>query len=120
MKNLKIGILLMIICTLFTGVGEFLFKRSSETFQWDILILLTNYQLILGFSVCTLGAILLIIALKFGNLSTLYPIIALNFIWVTLISFFFFAEEINHFKIWAIVFVIFGIVLIARSDENDQ
>jgi drug/metabolite transporter (DMT)-like permease len=119
MKNLRIGITLVIICTFLTALGEFLFKQSSESFQWDLVSLLTNYYLIFGFLVYGLGAILLILALKFGDLSVIYPFIALNFIWVMMISFWLLGENITKLKILAIIFVFFGVILIAKGGKND-
>ncbi len=118
MKNLKLGILLMIICTLFTAVGQLFFKYGSVSFQWNLVGLITNYNLILGFAFYAIGAILLIIALKFGNLSVIYPFIALNFIWVMVISSLVLKEIINNFKIGAVILTIFGTILISRGNNG--
>lgn len=116
-KNLKLGILIMLLCTFFTAAGQLFFKYSSESFQWN-LSLLTNYNLLLGFFLYGLGALLLIIALKFGDLSVIYPIVSLTFIWVMLISVWFLGEKITNFKIGAVIFIIFGVILIARGSNG--
>ncbi len=116
-KNLKIGILIMLLCTLFTAAGQLFFKYSSESFQLN-LTLLTNYNFILGLVLYGVGALLLIIALKFGDLSVIYPFVSLTFIWVMFISARILGEEMNNFKIGAVIFIIFGVILIARGSDG--
>jgi drug/metabolite transporter (DMT)-like permease len=48
-------------------------------------------------------------ALKHGELSMLYPFVALSFVWVALISWRFFGETITSLKIAGIVAIIAGI-----------
>jgi drug/metabolite transporter (DMT)-like permease len=110
-----IGIVIMLICTVFTAVGQLFFKYSSETFSFNFVSLITNYNLIIGFLFYGLGAFFLIIALKFGDLSKIYPFVALNFVWVLLLSFFVLGEKINSFKINAVILIIFGVILIGGS-----
>ncbi|MBI2145836.1 hypothetical protein HYU22_00670 [Candidatus Woesearchaeota archaeon] len=114
----KTGIILIILCTLFTASGQILFKYGSEDFSFEIIRLLTNYHLLLGFVLYGMGAALLVLALKFGNLSVIYPFVSLTFIWVMFISAFIFGEVINSFKINAVILVIFGIVLIAGGSNG--
>jgi drug/metabolite transporter (DMT)-like permease len=119
-KNTKLGIFIMLICTLFTASGQFFFKHSAKTFQWDIVSLLTNYNLILGGCFYAMGAFLLIIALKYGDLSVVYPFVSLTFIWVMLISSIFFNEIINNFKVGAVIFIIFGVALVGQGAVNGK
>ena len=44
------------------------------------------------------NALLLILALRDGELSMLYPIIALTYVWVNLLSMYFFHDQINLLK----------------------
>ena len=119
-KNTKLGILIMLVCTIFTASGQFFFKHSAQTFQWDVFSLLTNYNLILGGCFYAVGAMLLIIALKYGDLSVVYPFVALTFVWVMLISSIFFGEIINNFKVGAVIFIIFGVILVGRGAADGK
>jgi undecaprenyl phosphate-alpha-L-ara4N flippase subunit ArnE len=116
-ENFKLGVLIILFCTIFTSVGQLFFKYSSETFTLNIFEMLTNYNLLLGFLFYGVGAALLIVGLKFGDLSRLYPIVSLNFVWVTIISVIFLGEKLNSFKINAVILVIFGVVLIGGSQK---
>jgi drug/metabolite transporter (DMT)-like permease len=117
-KNLKIGLLIMLLCTLFTAVGQLFFKYGSVNFGWSIAGLFGNYNLILGLFLYGLGAVLLIVALKFGDLSVIYPIVSFTFIWVMFISVWFLGEKITNFKIGAVIFIVFGVILIARGSNG--
>ena len=114
-NNLKLGIALMVLCTLFTAFGQLFYKYGSETFSFTLQGILTNHFLFLGFFFYGVGAIILMMALKYGNLSLLYPFVSLNFIWVTLLSVFKLNEHINSFKINAIILVILGVFFIGGS-----
>lgn len=119
-KNTKIGIIIMLICTLFTASGQFFFKQSSQSFQWDIFSLLTNHNLILGAFFYGIGAMLLILALKYGDLSVVYPFVSLTFIWVMIISSVFFNEIISNLKVGAVIFIIFGVILVGRGANHGK
>ncbi len=80
--------------------------------------LLINFYLILGLILCGAGSLLLIIALKFGDLSVIYPVVSLTFVWVMFISVWVLGEQINNFKIGAIIFIVFGVILIARGSNG--
>lgn len=119
-KDTKIGIIIMLVCTIFTALGQLFFKYGSASFELDFVKLITNYNLMLGFAFYGLGALLLITALKFGNLSIIYPFVSLTFVWVMFISAFVFGETINGFKLNAIFFIILGIVFIGGSEKSSK
>lgn len=117
-KNAVWAIFVMLLCTLFTSAGQLFFKLGSETASFN-LALLTNYNLIIGLVLYGTGALLLIVALKGGELSVLYPIIATSYIWVSLIAWRYFNESISSFKIFGIAFIILGVSLVGRGSRND-
>lgn len=104
----------MFICTVFTALGQFFFKLSTTNLVFD-LSLIYNYNLLLGLFFYGIGALLMIFALKYGELNTLYPIVSLTFIWVTLISVFILHETISLFKFSGIGVIIFGVFMIQRG-----
>ena len=69
------------------------------------------------------NALLLILALRDGELSMLYPIIALTYVWVNLLSMYFFHDQMNVWKAAGIALVIGGVALLggpARADEQNS
>ncbi len=113
------GIILMIFCTIFTTVGQVMFKITSNSIQYSILALLTNLPFILGLISYGIGALLLITALKYGELSVLYPIVSLTFVSVVIASALMFAEPITVIKIFGIGSIILGVSLLPRGKKDE-
>jgi multidrug transporter EmrE-like cation transporter len=79
--------------------------------------LLGNWQLLVGYSLHACNAFLLILALRDGELSMLYPIIALTYVWVNLLSMYFFHEHLNLWKCVGIALVIGGVALLGKASQ---
>lgn len=62
-----------------------------------------------------ISAILFIVALKHGNLSVLYPVIATSYVWVTLISFRVLHEPVSIAKFLGIALILCGVMLIVKN-----
>lgn len=79
-----------------------------------VIALLGNWPLLLGYSLHACNAFLLIMALRHGELSVLFPIYALSYIWVDLLSLYFFHEHMNIWKTAGILFIMGGVSLLGR------
>jgi multidrug transporter EmrE-like cation transporter len=115
-KSLK-PILLVVLCTLFTSSGQILWKLGAGNLN-SFIEIITNIPLIMGFVCYGLGAILLIISLKYGELSLIYPFIALSFIWVNLASIFLFGEFIAVINWVGIAAIMLGVSLIGYGGSK--
>lgn len=114
------AILLMLITTALTSTAQAMYKLGIDRLEFNIISIITNWPILLGLAIYVVGAVIMIIALKGGEVSVLYPIIATSYIWVTLISMIFFNETINILK-WAGVFVIVvGVSLIAFGSKQKE
>jgi undecaprenyl phosphate-alpha-L-ara4N flippase subunit ArnE len=60
----------------------------------------------------------LVLALREGELSVLYPIIALTYVWVTLASYVRLHEPPNAFKNLGVAAIIAGVVVISRGSRK--
>lgn len=69
----------------------------------------------MGLFCYAVGLFIGIVALRFGDLSVLYPLSSTTYIWVTLLSKYKLKENINFFKILGIGSIIFGVYLIGLS-----
>lgn len=112
------AIVLIIICTVLTSLAQILFKFGSTNFSFNPFLLIQNYFVIFGALCYAFGALLFILALKKGDLSTIYPFFATSYIWVMILSFFIFGEIITSFKIFGILFIIFGVSFIGIGGKN--
>jgi drug/metabolite transporter (DMT)-like permease len=80
--------------------------------------LLGNWKLVVGYCLHGCNAFLLILALRDGELSMLYPIIALTYVWVNLLSMYFFHEHLNLWKCVGIAMVIGGVAFLGRASQR--
>lgn len=112
------AIIFVVFCTLFTSVGQILWKIGANKLQLNLFSLITNYPLILGFVSYAIGTVLLLMALKVGELSVLYPFISLSFIWVSMLSIVFLGEIMTNVRWIAIILIIIGVSLIGVGSKN--
>lgn len=117
-------------CTVFAAAAQIMMKygathvmpaldlSNSATVMPFLLALLTNYPLVLGYVLSAGNAMLLILALRDGQLSTLYPIISLTFVWVNLLSIYLFGDHMNLWKAVGILLVITGVAVLGKASET--
>lgn len=86
-------------------------NKFSEIHKNNIFI--NNKELIIGFTLYIIGILTFVPALMYGELSILYPIISLSYVWVALISMKVFKEKVSSVKWIGIVLIIIGVSLIA-------
>ena len=60
----------------------------------------------------------MVFALRDGELSILYPIIALTYVWVTILSVLFFHESLNPFKLAGVATVVAGVAVLGRGSKS--
>ena len=115
MNKNYIPLLLIIICTFLTAFGQIAWKIGSKNLALS-LSLLSNYALLAGFVLYGLGAILLMFALRHGNLSFVQPFLSLGFVWASFLAFFYLGEDFPLLKILSIGLIITGTFFIFRGD----
>ncbi len=107
-------IALVLITAFLAAVGQLLFKWGAASISSDFWSWLLNWPLIAGLALHGVGFVLLVIALKHGNLSVLYPVLATSYIWVALLSVRFLAEPFSMTQWIGVAMVVTGISLIVR------
>lgn len=111
--------LLVLFTTLLTSSAQIFYKIGSQTLSLDLLAIFTNYYLIGGLLLYAVGGTLMILSLRGGEVSVLYPIIATSYIWVSWLSVFFLNERMNAFKWFGVAFIIFGIISIGYGSKDN-
>ena len=110
--------LLVLFTTLLTSSAQILYKLGSAALSFNILEILTNYYLIAGIVLYTIGGALMIVSFRGGEVSVLYPIIAMSYIWVSLLSVRFLGEIMNMFKWVGVLAIIAGIASIGFGSRD--
>lgn len=114
------AIWLIILATVIISIAQVFWKIGAPQLEFDIMKLLTNWGVIVGFLLYGIASALLVKSLKHGELSTLYPFIALSYVWVTFLSYYFFSESINAFKLLGVGVIIIGVSMIGRGEQWQQ
>lgn len=73
---------------------------------------MSNPQLFIGYSMYGINTVLMAYALKGRELSRLYPIIALTYVWVTLLSVIMLNEHVNFFRVLGITTIVLGVSIL--------
>jgi drug/metabolite transporter (DMT)-like permease len=106
-------------CTLLGAAGQVLIKTGanalSRSHPWAML---TNVPLISGYTLYGLMTVLFIYALRDEELSFVYPIISLTYVWVTGLSFWLFHEALNPFKILGVVIIVAGVGVLGKDGRK--
>ena len=107
-KKNRIGIVLILTAALSTAFGQFFWKLSEGQI---------NFNLIIGFFLYSIGAILMIIAFRFGSLSVLHPLLSIGYVFALFIGTYFLGESLTTKHIIGNVFIVVGALLIGGSDD---
>jgi uncharacterized membrane protein len=107
-------------CTVFGAVAQILIKvgMSPAHFVPTVMGLATNVPLVCGYAFYGLFTVAMVLALREGELSMLYPIIALTYVWVTLLSYWLLKETPNLHKNLGIVTIVLGVAVLGRGGRK--
>ncbi|MEE9138122.1 MAG: EamA family transporter [candidate division NC10 bacterium] len=107
-------IVLVLITALLAAVGQLFFKWGAGSVSSNLWDWVLNWSLIVGLALHGVGFVLLVVALKHGNLSILYPVLATSYVWVALLSVRFLGEPFSTTQWIGTALIIGGISLIVR------
>ena len=101
------------------AAAQILIKIGMNHFSLDHpLQALTNAPLIAGYALYGINTLMLVLALREAELSMLYPIIALTYVWVTLLSYSLLHEHPNLYKNIGIATIVIGVAIIGRGGRK--
>ena len=99
---------MMVASSLFVSFGQMFWKLFHTEGVW---------ALILGLVLYACGALIMIVAYKYGKLSVLQPMLCLSYVFAIFLAVSILNEQINAMKLAGIVVIIFGVVMIAGGDS---
>ncbi len=105
----KKGILLMLVSSVCVCIGQLLWKLSADH---GLLFML------LGFVFYGIGALVMLVAYKFGKLSVLQPLLSMNYVISIVLAALILKEQITILKCIGVLIIIAGVVFIAGGDEE--
>jgi len=110
---------LVFCCTILGAAAQVLMKNGANHMaQPGLLGMATNLPLMGGYCLYGLSTLLLVLALKDGELSLLYPVIALTYVWVTVLAFLIFHDAVNPWKLLGIVLIVSGVAVLGKGGKR--
>lgn len=106
--------LLVFLASILSAFGAFYLKKASSKFKISF-SQIKNSNLIIGLFFYGISTLIFLTALKFGELSIIYPLVSLTYVWVVLLSYFKLGESMNKFKILGVSFIVLGVSVIAYT-----
>ena len=107
-RRVSPGVPIMLLSAVCACVGQLLWKLSAERGPWVLLA---------GFALYGLGALLMLVAYRYGKLSVLQPMLATNYALSALLAVFCLGETLTLLRVLGIAVVTLGVVLIGGSDR---
>ncbi|MEE1218639.1 MAG: EamA family transporter [Ruminococcus sp.] len=101
------GILLMLVSSLCVCTGQLFWKLSAENIIF----------LFVGFILYGIGALVMLMAYKFGSLSVLQPMLSLNYVFTVILASVVLHEEITTTTLIGMIIVFIGTILIGGGDN---
>jgi multidrug transporter EmrE-like cation transporter len=113
----KLAIFIVLACTLLVAIGQYLIKLGANHLSHAGLVatmigIFTIPQLFAGYCLYGVFTVLFVYALRHGELSILYPLIALGYVWVTITAVVAFHETMNPIKIVGLLVIICGVAVL--------
>ncbi len=75
-------------------------------------------MLFTGYALLGASTALFVLALRKGELSLLYPVLTLGYVWVTVLSVVIFRDSMNALKICGIATIISGVAILGRASRQ--
>jgi drug/metabolite transporter (DMT)-like permease len=118
------AVLIILCCTLLVAVAQLLIKTGANRLGGhpDVMATLVGIftipPLFAGYCLYGIFAVLMVYALRHGELSVLYPLISLGYVWVAILSLLVFHETMNAMKLAGIAIIVTGVAILGWGGRN--
>jgi len=107
----------VVLGSLIGSFGAVQLKAGTQRLELTVKSLLTNWHLGLGVCLYVLSSVFFVFGLRRGELSVLYPLVSLSYVWTTFWSRAFFGESITRNKIYALGLILAGVTLLGWGKQ---
>ncbi|MBS1877626.1 MAG: EamA family transporter [Acidobacteria bacterium] len=99
--------------------GAAFLKAGATRLQFTVASLARNWRLALGVFFFCFSSIFFVLGLKEGELSVLYPMVSLGYVWTLLWSRIFFGERLTMTKLAGLALILIGVLMVGLGTERD-
>jgi len=108
LKRNHVGILLMFLCAACLCLGQFIWKIMPG---YNLLYILS------GFAIYAAGALSMVFAYRYGELSILQPINSMSYVFSTIMAMLILHEQVTVVNMVGIVLIISGVIVIGANSK---
>ncbi|TWH59738.1 putative membrane protein [Desulfitobacterium sp. LBE] len=105
------NVILLIIMTMMGSFAAFCLKKASDNKEYSVL--LKNNFFYYGGILYFLSALINIYLLRILPYSVVLPLTSITYIWTMVISYVFLKERISFKKVFGVIFIVLGAMLVA-------
>lgn len=107
----------VIVGSFIGSLGAVGLKAGAKRLQLNVVSLMTNWRLAAGVAGYLISAVFFIQGVRHGELSVLYPMVSLGYLWTMVWSKLFFGEAVTRGKVAAIFLILCGCGLIGLGNR---
>jgi multidrug transporter EmrE-like cation transporter len=117
-------LLMVLVCTVIGAAAQVFIKEgtaalgNSPSMVETAIAIFTIRLLFEGYALLGISTVLLVLALRQGELSLLFPVLTLTYVWVTILSMIIFHDSMNAFKVAGISIIIAGVAVLGRASRK--
>jgi drug/metabolite transporter (DMT)-like permease len=107
------GVILIILSAVCAATGQYLWKLSQLPGG-------QLYVALIGFIFYALGAALMILAFRYGELSVLHPMLSVSYVLAIVVGYFTLQEPVTVTKVGGVAVIFLGMVFLGLSSRREK
>ena len=111
------SILIVLFASFVGSFGAVFLKSGADRLHRDLRSVATNWRLAAGISTFLMSSLLYLKGIKHGELTVLYPMVSLGYVFTLFWSRLFFREPLTRGKFAGLALIVTGIVLLAYGNR---
>ncbi len=106
------------LCGFVGSFGAVFLKSGAARLQMNFKSIVTNWRLPFGVGMYLLSSVFFVFGIRRGELSVLYPLVALGYMWTIVWSRVFFGEPLTRSKFVAVGLILVGIAFLGLGSQK--
>ena len=111
------SMLLVLLASFIGSFGAVFLKSGAQRLQFTFQGLFLNYHLAAGVALFLLSSYFFVLGVRNGELTVLYPMVALGYVWTLFWSRLFFGEPLTRNKFIGLAMILVGIAFLGLGNR---